>query len=626
MHLTLDAVDTVSTCTVFILGPTWTMTDTMETTPLKNSSSSIPSQHASRSVVKTLSALCAFVAIAVLGIAFAHGGRWIYRYPPKGATGDDWIPNVIVGNYSLPISYFKGQSTDSPDVQQLFDVGMMECFGFSFLEAQTTALQALTLSQTPPDKLSHCPMCYWLLAMAHSPYINHPSLDHDLYQSAQRASEMAIQAATTFPPTPKETWLIEAIQVRFSANVEHQSIGYRQYQEKLEQLYQRLPSDTDVMAFLADALMILHCNADGYQFYEEDNVTPKPDIAHAMQLLERCLALGEHPLCQHLYIHITEPSNAFARRAESAADRLALNTASTQAQHLQHMPSHTYLRIGRYHDAVLANILAHASDEAFLGQHHVPYGPAHDTCFLVHAATMSGEMRLAYQFAHALREHYRAYPTRSDYPDPQLGWHIWRTVRLRFGDHAAILQDYDEMPGEWPYAQVLGHYAKGVASLHVDTVEASTNHLRLLQGMIALVDDSFLNVATVANLTLASAIEYRKGNAQDALVLVRNARQEQESWAYTEPPAWHMSVAGCEAALLLIMGQTDESIKLFEHDLENIPENRYTLYGLWQAMKKSGKDESQLKNVTRRLDSASQWADNSSVPPIVCPLYTQASY
>jgi hypothetical protein len=34
--------------------------------------------------------------------------------------------------------------------------------------------------------------------------------------------------------------------------------------------------------------------------------------------------------------------------------------------HLSHMPSHTYLRVGRWHDAVVSNEQALAADEAIV--------------------------------------------------------------------------------------------------------------------------------------------------------------------------------------------------------------------------------------------------------------------
>ena len=59
-----------------------------------------------------------------------------------------------------------------------------------------------------------------------------------------------------------------------------------------------------------------------------------------------------------LRIHSTEMSNSDARTALRAAHDLIADTAPLQAQHLQHMTSHTYLRTGYYHEALMSNIVA----------------------------------------------------------------------------------------------------------------------------------------------------------------------------------------------------------------------------------------------------------------------------
>ena len=54
---------------------------------------------------------------------------------------------------------------------------------------------------------------------------------------------------------------------------------------------------------------------------------------------------------------------------EAAADRLG--DLVPVAGHLVHMPSHIYLRLGRYHDAVITNQRAAAADEDYIAQCNV---------------------------------------------------------------------------------------------------------------------------------------------------------------------------------------------------------------------------------------------------------------
>ena len=355
-----------------------------ETTPLTGQS---PSKGGRKPLLRAVLAL-ALLAL-IVGVWSRFGSSFVSSASTK--VEDEWMPNVVnVSGYSMPITIVgdgEDQDESKREIQRLFDASLMECFGFAFLDAQATASKAL---QAALDLSIDCPMCYWLLAMTHAPFINHPTASQKNYQMAKEASQLALQLLQKHSHiSPKEQGLIHALQLRFNSSVQVQSIGYLDYKNSLQEMQQQFPDDPDVLAFLADSIMVLNCDDDGYHFYQDDNLTPLPAVARAIQFLEHCLVISNHPLCSHLYIHITEPSEN-PSRAEMTADRLNQAAHNTQAQHLQHMPSHTYLRVGRYHDAILANIQAHHSDQAYLDHHHLPYGPAHDTAFLVIKQVFTG--------------------------------------------------------------------------------------------------------------------------------------------------------------------------------------------------------------------------------------------
>ncbi|OEU15978.1 hypothetical protein FRACYDRAFT_240676 [Fragilariopsis cylindrus CCMP1102] len=560
---------------------------------------------------------------------------------------DEWTPDVIFGNYSMPITFddydydiddygdSSKSSRSNSDIQTTFDTGLMECYGFASLEARKTASKLLsyTTTQTATTTttttsffswkkkseeellyhrhLYYCPMCYWLLAMGYSPFINDPIISNiSDYENAATAASIAFKEAhhhhnnnntnntssnnsnrsSTSSTTTveerssspsqlsfKELGLIDAMNVRFRSSFDNQTIGYH------------------------------------------DNITPYPEIAYAITLLEDCLQQSpDHPLCQHLYIHVTEPSDKITTNkvASNVADNLYRGSNASEAQHLQHMPSHIYLRIGRYHDAVTSNIIAHESDEKYLNSQYngggTPYGPGHDIAFLIYAAQHSGERTTAYRYSNILRNHYRKYPTKPDGPGTEQGWNIWRTVRLRFGDYQSVLNDNDDI-------DVNNTIVNGIIDTIDDDAKNSSNSNIQWPGM-----------ARVANLTLTSAIEYYKYRydydivlpIEEILATIRKARIEQESWSYTEPPSWFNSVALCEGTLLRILGQYDEAVLTFQRDLEIIPESRYGLFGLKEAMVAAGTySTKEVKDVSKRFNKASYWSDSSirNSVPLVCP-------
>jgi hypothetical protein len=83
-----------------------------------------------------------------------------------------------------------------------------------------------------------------------------------------------------------------------------------------------------------------------------------------------------------------------------------------------------------------------------------------------------------------------------------------------------------------------------------------------------------------------------------------------------------MTEAACEATLLGVMGRPQDAVAMFQHDLERIAENRYSLYGLWQVMKAAGLPNHDVAMIHSRYEAASIWAENMD-PPITCPQFGQ---
>ena len=98
-----------------------------------------------------------------------------------------------------------------------------------------------------------------------------------------------------------------------------------------------------------------------------------------------------NPGPKHLYIHATEPS-ADPSRGLQAADELRDLVPS--AGHLQHMPSHTYVKTGYWEKAVTRNEKAMTADTTYRGlspEQLIQHGyMAHNTHMLAFAAMMSG--------------------------------------------------------------------------------------------------------------------------------------------------------------------------------------------------------------------------------------------
>ena len=129
----------------------------------------------------------------------------------------------------------------------------------------------------------------------------------------------------------------------------------------MREVARRFPDDLDAATLFADALM----NLRPWNLWKPDG-SMQPETPEILETLERVLrANPDHPGALHLYIHAVE-GGPDPRRGEAAADRLG--PLMPGAGHIVHMPSHIYLRIGRYADAVSSNVGAVKADRAYLAK------------------------------------------------------------------------------------------------------------------------------------------------------------------------------------------------------------------------------------------------------------------
>lgn len=164
--------------------------------------------------------------------------------------------------------------------------------------------------------------------------------------------------------------------------------------EAMDAAATRFPADPQIAVLHAEALM----NLAPWDYWEADATTPKGPTAEILRILEWVLAKSpDHPAAIHLYIHMVEASTT-PERAEPHADRLA--RLMPGAGHLVHMPSHIYVRVGRYRDSADANRAAVTADQAYFAEVEAdgiyPFGYfPHNVHFVLISEQMLGDRRRA---------------------------------------------------------------------------------------------------------------------------------------------------------------------------------------------------------------------------------------
>eukprot|EP00049_Salpingoeca_infusionum_P006153 m.101923 g.101923 ORF g.101923 m.101923 type:complete len:1426 (+) comp13213_c0_seq1:24-4301(+) len=527
---------------------------------------------------------------------------------PSSLSSPPWQPTLA--NYTFNIT------TSSPKAQELFNEGMKLAFGFARDAAVSFFNQSI-------QQDGNCAMCYWGVAYASGPFLNHPMCSDARCGPAASYAAKAVSVAKSQQLSTLEQVFIKAIGQRYSDTpTANQSVLFRNYAEALN--VTDLPvSDADVGAFYVEAVMLLYCVSTGYNFYDKQ-LKPYPEIAQATRVLEGHLLDPTtraplppplQPFAEHLYMHITEPSRSgygvdSAGRSAGVADRVRQRFNGTQWQHMQHMSGHIYLRTGRYHEVVLVNERAHKSDMEWLQHDLVPYGPGHNVAFLIYGACMGGESKIAVQYGHVLRSIYAAAPDRPDGPAGNQAWNKPLTTFVRFGMWQEILNDNGTMPRNWPYQTVLWHYARGFALLHLGQPTAAQNELDALQSLSPTITGRFAAYVDVANLTLSAAVLF-KSDATRALELLKAASDQQLSWPYDEPPDWHLPLRQCVGQVQLSLALYDDAYDTFKADLTEYINNGYSLLGMYTAMLKLPDrfSKAECAAVKALMDEAWKYAD-----------------
>jgi tetratricopeptide (TPR) repeat protein len=490
-------------------------------------------------------------------------------------------------------------TTKSPEAQRYFDQGLRLVYAFNHDEAIRAFREAARID---PD----CVMAQWGIALALGPNYNLP-IDAEREKAAREAMARAQALAPT--GSPKEQAYVAALAKRYAAG-ERAELD-RAYAAAMREVMQKYPDDLDAATIFAESLMVLRpwalWNADG---------SPAPGTPEIVETLEMVLKKDpNHPGANHYYIHAVEASPD-PSRALAAAERIP--GLAPGAGHLVHMPSHIYMRVGRYGDAVTANERAIVADEKYLAQekpggvYPMMYYP-HNIHFLSSAAAMDGRSKTALEAGRGVTSAITPAMLREmpmlEYFAPTAAF-----VMVRFGKWDEILAE-PAPPAEFAYWRGMHHFARGMAFAATGRLDdAMKERTALADITVAMPDDRIVadnqpakQLLVLAAGLLAGEVAMRQGNVEPAEKFFRQAVAREDALPYTEPPPWSLPVRHYLGALLLDQKKYQEALVVYEEDLQRNPNNGWSLYGLAESLETARPDEA--KKAAERSTAAWKNAD-----------------
>lgn len=541
------------------------------------------------------------------GAACALAAALLLAVPPAAQARAPLLEGL--GSHTHPVT------TSVPLAQRYFDQGLLLYWGFDYGEARRSFGEAARLDP-------QCAMCEWGVALALGPNVN-SAMGEAAEAEARRHAGRALALAAG--ATRRERAYIDALAVRYGVDAplpapasggtvtlpppelcttpRRQATGGREtldrrYADAMGALARRFPEDLDAAVLWAEALMVL----SPWDYWTPGGA-PRPDTPAILDALEGVLRQApDHPGANHFYIHALEES-PHPGRALAAADRLG--ALVPVASHLVHMPAHIYMRVGRYHDATLANERANAADRWYAAQLRAQGAAplarvAHHDHFLWASAGMEGRGAVAI----AAAERLAAAAASADQPFGAAGSNEYfralaLLARVRFERWSEILAA-PRPPAASAYPVGVWHFARGVALARTGKAASAQAELAALRRAAADPElgalylkgiDSLADFLAIAVKELEGEVALAQQRYAAAVDALRAAVALEDALEDNEPPPWAAPVRHRLGAALLAAGRPADAERVFRADLERNPENGWALAGLAASLARQGRGE-----------------------------------
>lgn len=493
-------------------------------------------------------------------------------------------------------------STKNDRAQQFFNQGLRHTYGFNHAEAHRSFMEASRL-------YPNAAMTFWGQAYVLGPNINDPMPDEDRknkYNEAIAKAKSLIKNAS-----PKEQALINALTHRYSTDLTKDVAELNMnYMKAMTDVVAKYPNDSDILTLYAASVM----NTVPWNYWDNEG-NPSPNIKEAKAALEKAIEINpNNPGAHHYYIHMVELPKPDL--AVPSADKLGGLMPSSG--HIVHMPSHIYIRVGRYKDAVIANQKAILADEDYIsqcfaqGMYPLGYYP-HNIHFLWSASSLLGASDIAIDAAKKTAEKVPV----GEMKELHFLQNFAATPLLaytRFGKWNDILT----MPSpnkDIKHLKLIWHYARGIAFIRKHNLKDAKEELEAIDALIkdpeleTIVATGFDPSSTIAKLAyevVAGELATANNNLDLAIEHLEKAVTMEDNLIYNEPAAWYIPTRQNLGAVLLKAKKYEAAEHIYKEDLKELRQNGWSLMGLYKSLIAQGKNK-EAKTIKEEFDKA--WKD-----------------
>jgi Tfp pilus assembly protein PilF len=455
-----------------------------------------------------------------------------------------------------------------------------------------------------------CAIAHWGIAMSHYHPLWAPPSAAEL-ESATRALADARAAGAA---SERERAYIAAIEIfyRDSGRLDHRT-RVQAYSAAMEQLHSRYPQDQEAAIFYALSLIAAGTMDQDPAFARENE---------AGAILNSVLANApDHPGVTHYLIHSFDYP-PLAELALPAARRYA--TIAPASPHAQHMPSHIFVRLGLWEEAIQSNLASEAASRAFATAQGLPDSSSerlHAMDYLAYGYLQTGQDGHAERVLADLNAIRRADPPIFTVAFAATAIPARLALERRQWERAASLELQPHVRQlaplanfRWGEAHI--HFARAIGAARTGRIAAAREEVAKLreieQALIIPPGTYDWRTQVAIERQIAEAwLAHVEGRSEDAVRLMRAAADlDDATEKHPVTPGAILPAREQLGELLLELGRPAAALHEYEASLRRAPRRLAGLYGAARAARLAG-DAAKARDYYTQIVQVTQNGDGT---------------
>jgi hypothetical protein len=480
-----------------------------------------------------------------------------------------------------------------PAVEKDFDrsAALLHSFWYS---------EAIKAFQGVAGKDPSCAMAHWGIAMS---WWGNPFGGFRSPKALEEGAAAVAKAKAANAKTERERDYIAAVELLYkdaaTADQRSRTLAYEKAMEKLAAKY---ADDTEARIFYALALDQTHLATD----------KTYTNLLKAAEILEKEYKLQpDHPGIAHYIIHSYDVP-ALAPKALDAAQRYA--KIAPDAPHALHMPSHTFTRVGYWHESIETNIASAAAARKDNNASEELHALDYQTYAYLQTAQDRAAKKVVEEIP-AIGAKIQMNAPGAAAPAPA-GWYALAAIPARYtlerNDWAGAAK-LEPHKTPFPWIDAVTHFARALGAARSGNPAAAAKDVETLDALASKLKEAkeayWTGQVEIQAKGAAAWIAFAEGRRDEGIALMREAAAMED---LTEKSA--ISPGPIKPAhellgeMLLEAGKPGEALKEFEATMKKEPNRFRGVYGAAVAAEKAS-DREKAKQYYEQLLQICERAD-----------------